>query len=97
MSDSIDPNTETNPLRNLVNSDGIRITWNQNDAAIPGVLEQIFEALERMQMKFQLLLEHNAAYYKGVVYVDSVEAVSLILDESADTSSAPRASALRAG
>ena len=74
MSDSIDPNTETNPLRNLVNSDGIRITWNQNDAAIPGVLEQIFEALERMQMKFQLLLEHNAAYYKGVVYVDSVDA-----------------------
>ena len=73
MSDSNDPNAEENPLRNLTNSDGIRIIWNQNDAAIPGVLEQVFEALERKQ-KFQLLLEHNAAYYKGVVYVDSVDA-----------------------
>ena len=44
MSDSNDPNAEQNPLRNLTNSDGIRINWNQNDAAIPGVLEQVFEA-----------------------------------------------------
>ena len=71
---SDDISDKTTAQHHPINADGDPITWNQNDAAILGTLDTFFETCERTR-DFVLLFKHNASLKRGVIYMDSVEAV----------------------
>ena len=80
---SDDISDKTTAQHHPINADGDPITWNQNDAAILGTLDTFFETCERTR-DFVLLFKHNASLKRGVIYMDSVEAVSFILGTAKD-------------
>ena len=86
MSLTHDPD-ENNSARSVfipVNSAGIPIKWNENDAAIPGVLAAVEEHFLSNYI-FQELFTHNAVTLSsGKMAITSANAVHFFEDETRD-------------